>query len=286
MRTILLPTDFSPNSINAIHYALDLFEDCICEFHLLNVQKASAFISDDFRTMSPSTTIYQTLIVSAKMALKELIVKLEAKKNKKHSFDIIVDYDNFIDAINQACEIKKIDLIIMGTKGATGAERVLFGSNTVRVMQRCKTPVLAVPKNSKFSSMDKIAFTSNYLTHYKEEELMPLIQLAELFHSKIDILHLIEEDHLSEDQENNKAFVDACFKYVTHEFVDLEKHDLFDTIEDYIKSNKVKLLAMMGRKHSFLERLFTKHNIETFGFKIDIPMLVMENTGKLYTIKK
>ena len=122
MKTILLPTDFSPNSINAIHYAIDLFEDCVCEFHILNVQKASDFISDDFRTMSPSTTIYQTLIVSAKEALKELITKLKAKQNKKHSFEMMVDYDNFIDAINQACALKKIELIVMGTKGATGVD--------------------------------------------------------------------------------------------------------------------------------------------------------------------
>jgi nucleotide-binding universal stress UspA family protein len=286
MKTILLPTDFSTNSINAIHYALDMFKDCVCEYYLLNVQKASAFISDDFRTMSPPTTIYQTLIATAKTSLKDLIVKLELRGNKKHSFKMIVDYDNFIDAINQACKLKGIELIVMGTKGATGAERFLFGSNTVRVMQRCKTPVLAIPQNCTYTAIDKIVFTSNYLTHYKKEELMPLIQIAELFHSKIDILHLIEEDFLSKDQENNKAFVDTCFKYVSHEFVDLEKHDFFETVENYIKNNDIKLLAMMGRKHSFFERLFVRHNVETFGFKVDVPMLLMQNTGKLFSVKK
>lgn len=282
MRTILLPTDFSPNSVNAMNFALDMFKDVVCKFYILNVQKASSFISDDFRTMSPSTTIYQTLIQTAKDSINKLIETFEARGVKEHSFKAMVDYDNFIDAINQACETKNVDLIVMGTHGATGAERILFGSNTVRVMQRCNRPVLAIPRNSKFNGINKIAFTSNYLTLYNRDELMPLIQMAELFNAKIDILHMVEEDYLSRDQENNKAFLDACFRFVEHEFVDLHDKDLFVTVHDYMVNNDINMLAMMSRRHSFLERLFTQHNVETFGFNMEFPLLVMENTGTLY----
>lgn len=286
MKSILLPTDFSPISINAIQYATDMFKDVVCKFYVLNVQKASSFISDDFRTMSPSTTVYQTIIESSKENLNKLIAKIETKKNPNHSFEAAVDYDNFVDAINQMCSAKQIDLVIMGTKGATGAERVLFGSNTVRVMQRCSIPVLAIPQSCKFRGMDKIAFTSNYLTFYNKDELLPLIQMAELFNAEIEVLHMVDEDQLTQDQENNKAFVDACFRFVSHEFVDLEKRNLFDSVTEFIKAKDVKMLAIMSRKHSFLERLFTKHNVELFGFKIDVPLLVMENTGTLYPSPK
>ena len=283
MKTILLPTDFSSNSLNAIDFAVDIFSDVICKFYILNVQKASSFISDDFRTMSPSTTIYQSLIANTKTAITEIIIKQESVKNQNHEFEAMVDYDNFVDAINQACLIKGIDLIVMGTKGATGAERVIFGSNAVRVMQRSIAPVLTIPEGCTFNGLDKIAFTSNYLSHYNDDELMPLMELAELYQSKIDVLHLVEEKHLSDEQENNKAFLDSLFRFVNHEFIALEESDIFDMVKSYVDTNNIKLLAMMSRKHSFLERLFTKHNVETFGFKLDIPMLVMENTAKLYS---
>ncbi|MBT8254645.1 MAG: universal stress protein [Flavobacteriaceae bacterium] len=282
MRNILLPTDFSEISRNAVEYALDIFEDVICTFYILNVQKASSFISDEFRSMSPSTTIYQSLIASTKLALNEIIIKLESRKNPNHKFESIVDYDNFIDAINQACIHKEIDIIVMGTKGATGAEQIIFGSNTTRVMQRGIVPVLAVPAKCKFSGIKKIAFTSNYLTHYKEDELTPLMQIAELYDSRIDILHMVVEDHLSEDQKNNKAFLNAFLKYVDHRFIDLEKSDIFEIVNQYVHEHNVDMLAMMSRKHSFLERVFNRQNVETFAFKIDIPMLMMENTGELY----
>ena len=280
MRKILLPTDFSENSINAMDYAVDLLKDVVSQFYVLNVQKASSFISDDLRTMSPSKTLYQSLIADTKTAINEIIIRLEARKNKNHQFEAMVDYDNFIDAINQACAARSIDLIIMGTKGATGADKVLFGSNTTRVMRRGPVPVLAVPATCEFKGMDKIAFPSDYLTQYKEEELMPLMQLAELFQSRIDVLHMIQEGELSSEQKNNKELLDGSLKFVDHQFIDLDGKDIFEAVFEYIHQHDIKLLAMMSRKHSFLERLFIKQKLETFAYKIDIPLLAMENSGK------
>ncbi|RLD30179.1 MAG: hypothetical protein DRI75_00445 [Bacteroidetes bacterium] len=283
MKSILLPTDFSKNSINAIYYAMNLLENEHCQFYILNVQTASSFISDDLMTMSSSATIYQTLIETAKKSIKNLIKAVEAKfKNEKHTFYSIVDYDNFIDGINQLSESKDIDLIIMGTKGATGAQKVVFGSNTARIMQRCKTPVLAIPNGCSFTSLDKIVFISNFSTLYNNNELQPLIDIAKRHGSKIDILHLLDKDGLSQNQEMNKAFLDSCLSKVAHEFIDLKNEKIFKRVQDYIVNNDIKMLCMMNKKHSFLERFFARQLVETFAFKIDIPFLVIENTAKNY----
>ena len=284
MKAILLPTDFSKNSMNAIDYAMELFKDVTCEFYVINIQKASSFVSDDLMTMSSSATIYQTLIDTAKHSITNVIKEMKQKyRNRNHEFYSIVDYDNFVDGINQICEAKAIDLIVMGTKGASGAEKVIFGSNTARVMQRCSTPVLAIPDGCVFRGVDKIAFPSDYLSLYDKVEIEPLLHISNLYNAKIDILHLTNKETLSQGQENNRAFLDNCFSSLTHEFVDLEKKDIFETVKQYIKDNDIKLLAMMSRRHSFLERLFARHLVETFAFKIDIPFLVMENAGDQIT---
>lgn len=282
MKSILLPTDFSQNSINAIHFAHDMFKGERCKFYLLNVQKASSYVSDDLMTLQPTTTIYENLIQNSKKSIEKIVTDVQKKyASDNHVYQTLVDYDNFIDAIKQLVIAKDICLIVMGTKGATGAEKVLFGSNTVKVIQRNDCPVLAVPNNCRFSALKKIAFTSNYLTYYKKEELKPLITLANKFKSKIDVLHITKGEHLTEDQENNRAFLDECFNNLNHEFINLANTNLFKTVEHYLQYNDMDLLAMMSRKHSFLERLFTRHNVEKFVFQISIPLLVMTNTGKL-----
>ncbi len=279
MKSILLPTDFSKNSVNAINYAMALFKEVSCDFYLLNVQKASSFISDDMMVMASSATIYQTIIDVSKKSIANLISKLETKyKNDKHTFHSVVDYDNFIDSINQVTLNKQIDLIVMGTKGATGLEKVIFGSNTVHVMQRCVAPVLAIPDGCLFTNLNRVAFTTNNLTLHNIDELSPLIELVTLYDSKLNVLHFDDIEGLNNQRKENKNFLKTYFSDVTYENIDSFSTDLYKTLEEYVHANDIKLIAMMRKKHTFLERLFNRHPEETLAFSIDIPFLVMENT--------
>lgn len=278
MQTILLPTDFSNNSINAINYAVALFKDVECRFYLLNVQKASSFISDDMMVVSSSATIYKTLIDAAKKSISNIISKIEEKhQNKKHQFYSVVDYDNFIDSINQVSKKHEADLIVMGTKGASGLEKIIFGSNTVRVIQRCNMPVLAIPDGCKFNGISKIAFATSNLKQFNTGEFKPLKDIMVLENSKLDILHLADQNHLAYNAYDNMDFFNDNFNNAKHEFIDTDSSYMFNTVDKYIINNDIKVLAMMNKKHSFLERLFTRHNVETFAFNIDIPFLVMQN---------
>jgi nucleotide-binding universal stress UspA family protein len=280
MKTILLPTDFSNNSMNAIDYAMGLFKNTPCNFYIINVQKASSFISDDMIMVSASATIYQTIVETAKKSIENVINKLKHKyHNNKHAFHSIVDYDNFIDSINQASEINHIDLIIMGTKGASGLEKVIFGSNTVRVMQRCNTPVLAIPDGCKFTDLDVIAFTTSYKSLYHADDLKPLINLTNRHNSKLCVLHVANEDDFTPEINNDIDFFNEHFNAVNYQYIEAVDENIFKTIHEYVISNNIKMVALVNKKHSFLERLFIRHTIETIAFHIDIPFMVMHDNS-------
>ncbi|MEL0456606.1 universal stress protein [Flavobacteriaceae bacterium SZ-1-7] len=279
MKNILLPTDFSKNSIGAINYAMQLLKDEACHFYILNVQKASSFITDDLMVVNSSATVYKTLIDASKKSMENIVLSIKKKfKNSKHEFHTIVDYDNFVDSINQVCSNQDIDLIIMGTHGASGLEKVFFGSNTAHVMQRSKTPVLAIPHGYKFTKLDAIAFTTSNLTFFKIKDLMALKYLVKYHRAKLNILHVADEQS-AQNQALNEGFFQVYFNDANNELVNLNGKDVFDVIHDYIKNHDIKMLAMMNKKHSFLERLFTRHPVETFAFKIDIPLLVMHKNN-------
>lgn len=282
MKSILLPTDFSNNSLNAIHYAIGMFAKERCEFFFLNVQKVSSFTSDDLIAMEPSTTIYQNLIETSKKKIETIINDVRKKfKIGNHIYHSIVDYDNLVDSINQIVKSKNIDLIVMGTKGATGAEKIIFGSNAVRVIKGADSPILAIPDNCKFENIDRIAFPTDYLYTYQIKEMKPLVDLAEKHNAKIDILHVTEGDHLSVDQENKRSFLDECFINLNHEFLNLKEANLFQAVEHFILYNEIDLLAMIRKNHSFLDKLFKKHHIKTFAFKVSVPFLVLKSSRNL-----
>lgn len=279
MKSILLPTDFSKSSINAINYAVKLFEGISCDFYILNVQKASSFISDDLMTVSSSATIYSTLVDAAKKSIANIILDIEKRsKNKNHSFHSLVDYDNFIDAINQTSKIYGIDLIVMGTNGACGLEKVIFGTNTVHVMQRCSVPVLAIPDGCKFKKLDNIGFTSSFSSDYFIDDFKVLIDIASLYKSKVQILHVVEENDFEEKLKENIDFFQTNFPQVAYDRIYSKGGDSYSDIHDYAVKNHIKMIAMVGKSHSFFSRLFARHAVETFAFKIDIPFLVLHRT--------
>ncbi|WP_273568521.1 universal stress protein [Maribacter halichondriae] len=86
--------------------------------------------------------------------------------NPKHTFVTLALHDYFVDAIKRESENKKIDLIVMGTKGATGLKKATVGSNTGDVITKIKQPLLAVPEDTVYEKPREIAFATDYHIGY------------------------------------------------------------------------------------------------------------------------
>lgn len=276
MRHILLTTDFSDNSIHAIHYALELFTYTECEFHVLHVVKSSTFISDDLMHGKPTESLYSELIADAKQKLETLIKTIQNKHNNLlHTFEPIVDYDNLVGAINQIVELNQIESIIMGTKGATNLAKVIFGSNTLRVFQRCHVSVLAIPADCLIKTIKNVLFTTKYQTAYKLKDLSILIDLAEHYDFKLDVLHISEEKNIDDQQKMVQKELDGFFRNINHQFVFKSEISYLKTVQDYIKEHHIELFTMMRKQHTFLEHLFLNHKTEQIANKIEVPFLML-----------
>jgi len=80
-------------------------------------------------------------------------IKENGDSNANHSFEIILSKEYLHDAIEFAVKQHEIDLVVMGTKGVTGAKEIFFGSNTVDIIKKMKLcPILVIP-DSKFSKL-------------------------------------------------------------------------------------------------------------------------------------
>ncbi len=175
MQRILLPTDFSDNSWNAIVYALRLHANVKCKFYIIHSIKLKA--------SSMSTLSNALLKIMAEKAYKELD---ELKKqietsiyNSQHTVETILTDQDITDAINHTVKVKKIHLVIMGTKGVTDTSEVVFGTNTIHVIKNLKScPLLIIPDNFDFKIPLQIAFPTDFNRNYSHGELDKLIKLA------------------------------------------------------------------------------------------------------------
>lgn len=276
MKRILIPTDFSDNSWNAIKYALQLFKHETCTFYILNTYTPVIYHLE-YVLMNPAQYGLSDTVRGASMRGVEKIEERIQKEfpNPKHSFERISSFNMLIPEIKNSVEDKTIDLIVMGTKGATGAKEVLFGTNTVHVINKVKCPVLAVPGNFDFEAPKEILFPTDYEIDYQYKHVKPIVDIAHLFNARVNVLNVSYGYDLSEDHEVNKQKLSVHLKKTSHLFHSVANQHIPDAINNFQMENHFNLMVMINNKHSFFENLFFRPIINQIGFHLNIPFLVI-----------
>ncbi len=282
MRHILLPTDFSDNSWNAISYAIQLFKAEECVFHLLNTYTPIIFNVEYVLGYPAQFGLGDAVRSNSQDNLKDIVTRIskEFPNNAKHKFETLARFNTLISGIKEFIDKQPVDLIVMGTKGATGAEEVLFGSNTVHVFNEIKCPVLAIPSNFKFENPTNILFPTDLEVHYKDTALYLLKALAVSHHSKVNAMHVSTGYDLTKKQNKNKLELESLFKPTTYAFHETSVMDVTEAINKFQTELKINLLVMINNKHSFFENIFFKSKLKQIGFHINIPFLVIPSNQK------
>ncbi len=282
MFKVLLPTDFSDNAWNAIKYAMEFFRGESCTFYLLHTY-TPAFYRMDYMLGGPSFSAIPDVGVDISLAgLEKTLADIkEQYSNQRHVIKTVSAFNLLTDEINELSVEKEIDFIVMGTQGATGAKEIFLGSNTVFVLRKAQVPVLAIPENCQYKPLEKFLFPTDYWTRYKKEELQTIKTLATLHNAEVTILHVKEEYDLTEEQLSNKEYIADFFKDSSHRFEEKKGALMPGAVIDYVEEHNYDLLAMMNRKHSFMERLLWRQNIDQIGFHVRAPFLVIRDTAKI-----
>ena len=276
MKNVLLPTDFSKNSLNAILYATKLLKNRKCNFYLLNVFKIPYFTNDELleNDAIQLAQMEKDLFDSSQKGLKNLITKLD--NNPNHSFSTLSDYNFFINSVKQTIKDKDIDLIIMGTKGATGAKEIFMGSNTGDVIMKTKCNILAIPENAEFREPKEITFPTDFEISYQKEDFELLIKIADTYNSKIRIIHIHNKNVLSKEQKTSKKRLTNIFKKIDHEYHTLTNTDFEVALNCFTQSRgNIDMIAIIAKQYNFFQRLFFKPKVEELSFHTKIPLLVL-----------
>jgi len=276
MIKILLPTDFSENAYNAIKYAVELFENEECNFYLLNTYTPVLY-DTEYILYSPSPLSLHEIYRNKSLKGLEKIEKQINKDlpNSKHKWELVSSFNMLSDEIKIQVKEKKIDLVVMGTQGATGAKMILFGTHTVHAIKKSSCPLLAIPSGFKFKTVKNILFPTDYDLKFTDKYLNFLKRLIDKHASTIHIVNVHFGIPLNSEQEKAKKFLDDYFKKIQHKFYTMEKSSVPEGIDEFLNKNPVDLLVMISNKHSFFENILYRPVINEIGFRIKIPFLVI-----------
>ena len=277
MKNILVPTDFSNNSWNAIKYGMSFFKKTPCNFYLLNVTPITTYSTGEY-PLIPTTEIIETkMLVQAKESLEQMVKKMKKiATNKEHKFYTISVYNHFIEAIRDCIEQKNIELIVMGTKGASGLSEIIIGSNTGNLITQIHCPVLIVPENAHFKKPKEIAFPTDYNIFYAPEILNKVTDLAAQFNATIRIVHITKKgEELTSFQMENKEFLNTFFMDEKHSFHKLTSKKVEDGIQCFVQSRDIDIIVMVAKNLNLFQRILFKPTVEEISYHTDIPFLVL-----------
>ncbi len=274
MNNILVPTDFSENSKNALAFGFHLAKALNAKIHLFH-----AYHIPYIHAEMPAG-MYQTAINEAEQEAYQNMEKLASEVLIKGTGDEVsyayqAKLGFAVEEILNEAEEQSVDMILMGTQGINGVADVIFGSITSSVIDKANCPVLAIPENSEYKGLDNIAFT----TSYDDSDLVALkrlVNFSALFNANIKVVHVNKEgkDIEKQEEENFKAKISSEIDYAKLEFEVCEDDDVAEGINHYINEHNVNLIAMMKKKRGIFNSLFHRSITHKLAFHAKVPLLI------------
>jgi nucleotide-binding universal stress UspA family protein len=217
---------------------------------------------------------------SIKEKLEELFQRIERLPiNPKHHFIALQDYGNFVNILRKKVGGKKIDLIVMGTKGASGIKETVVGSNTGDVITKVPCNLLVIPENAELGSPKEIAFPTDYHIFYSHAILEAISEILHICKANLQILHVSNfQKGLSPFQKKNKAYLQDYLQELfgtSHSFHTLKDQNVKTAIEAFAKTGNIDMLVMVAKNLNFLQQLLFDTTIEKLSFHTTIPLLVL-----------
>lgn len=268
MKKILVPTDFSDNANNALRYAINIanFFDST-EVHVLHVY-ASISITGGFEE------VREYVKEDAERMLSDDIRKF---KNSIWGRTQIIGraVDGHVrDVICSIAKHEKMDLVVMGTQGATGLKEVFLGSHTSSIMKKIDTPLLAIPSRFKYRPIKDITFAVDTGIVADLDLLDPLIQLTKAYKAKVKVMHLETEKMVVGYDPGIKVSLEG----VDHSFHRITgSNDTNGVINLFVFEENSDLLCLIRRKRGFWENLFHRSITTKEIFDSPVPLLILHN---------
>ena len=278
MKKILVPTDFSKNAYAALFYVSKLFSDEALQITILHSFGEEVGNLTSRIDIGRSENIIENLYRQFEEEGKQLVhqIKLDSPQIA-HNYEVISTPAPLSKTINTLVSTEGFDLVVMGSKGRTGAEGVLMGSTTTRITKTLEgCPLLIIPREVDFVIPSHIAFASDYNDFYQLSKLRPIVRLVRQYNSTLHIIHVGTERDLDINQQKNlEKYRNNLSEYDTEFHFIPKKANISKTLHDFIDSNSFDLLSLVYHKHAFLKQLFREPVVNRVGKHTHVPTLVI-----------
>ncbi|MBP6825392.1 MAG: universal stress protein [Saprospiraceae bacterium] len=276
MKKILVPVDFSANSKHALRTAAVIAVKYNAWLEVLHVNTAVAYAPalPEYPGLGSydMTEYYDSVADEFKQLKKELIsepafadIKIETR----------VEEGLLFSTVRRVAEEDSAGLIVIGTKGASGAVEFFVGSNTEKVIRTAPCPVLAVPENAESFDIKTVALA----TTLHEDQFPAFLQVASWqkhWPFSVKLLYLNNPGMFGSNTDIESAAQKFAKRAGLHDVTVFGSNTTFNeeaSIVQFAKNEGVDLIAMATHQRKGLSHLLFGSLTEDTANHSPIPVL-------------
>lgn len=257
MHRVIIPVDFSETSLNAARYASQMFsgKDDVVVILYNNYES-----HDDL-----------DVCINYQESLKKEFIRAGVK-NVQCEREMGGD---LIDNISRMAHTLRATLILMGITGKSAIRAAMFGSNTLKLIDKNLYPVMIIPPDAKYKGLSNVAFASDFKN---VEDVTPsdlISAVLEMFNPKLHIIHVNKEVYVSlpAELQEGKNKLAGMFSRFNSEFYFITMNDFFDAIDTFVKDYNIDVLITVPKHQSNATSIFKTTHTKRLAYHSHIPIL-------------
>jgi nucleotide-binding universal stress UspA family protein len=273
MKAIIVPTDFSPTATNAMHYAIHMAAQVKANLILTHVYQIPVSYTD-----APIVLVsVEEIRKSATARMQQLKADVEHLAGPQTKVYIEIVMGSVVDELENLCNKVKPFAVVMGAKGASGVERVLFGSNTLLAIRRLTWPVICVPPGKTYGKgIKKIGFACDFDKVVDSTPAPAIKELVKTFGAHLDILNINPDGEEREgEMPEQSLLLQTMMSELKPAFHFIQHRDIEDGINEFAIKNELDLVITIPKKHNLIERIFKETSSKQLIYHGNVPILCM-----------
>lgn len=268
MARLLLPTDLSDNALNAAVFGIRLMGTEQGRFTLLHT-----FL---IPPLGPAGDL--SVDVATVEAAQEGLTRFAGRlRDAVHlggaTLDQRVEHGELPNVVDRLVEELGIELVVMGTQGASGLEEVLLGTNAADVIRRSKAPVLTVPKNTTYRDPRRIVVADDGGA-LEPDTVRPLLNIARWHRAELTVVRGVPEGVDATMLPTSP--LDDLLGAVPRSMHTLSEENLVTALNDLVDQLEADLLVLTHRHRNVWSDLFHRSTTAHMAMRTQVPMLVLE----------
>ncbi len=274
MATIIVVTNFSDSSRNALDYTCSFLGHTGVRILLLNIFSFPAPLASDAISIAGINNVITD---------DERMLKAEYNWVKENYPEVNIAKEmlsgNFMEELKDIAGDEEVALIVMGAGGKYN-DLLSWDANIIDAFVDLKTPMLIVPSSVEYHAVKKVAFACNYYRKDLHTTTSLIKKLIQFTKAKLYVIHIVHPSEIiDEAAENNKRALQESLAEIAPVYYEPAFDNIISAIDNFTASENIDMLIVIPARHGIWYNIFHERHTKSLVYLNHTPIMSLHREG-------